>query len=440
MKSAIYVLLLQLQSVSAWLLSKSSRSFYQSTLSATANNNIVLAPSSNDDERFDSYTIGSARVHRYTRQEDSETEYVMWYHGRSKHMAETSTNLPPLSTGRIGRATSKNGLIWIKDTEGSASEDAPDVALGLNKESWWGFDTAHVGLGNVLLPMSTPAVMTEGGVYIKYYFGGSLEETNFSDYLVNPPVTISNATIAGMKMRIGVAVSQDGKSWGRVEGDDPTGACMAPHDKSDPNAKFENVPSNMPEELYCAWPEVVMNWNGRKEQKFLMYYSTMTKDTKEKCIAYAESEDGFRWTKQGLCMRPEKSGLDAGGVARCCVVRDAIYNKGEWLETDSWTMYYEGISPSDNKHRIMVATSQNGKNWKKGGLALDVGQEADSWDVDGVGSPHVLRLDDGSQRMYYTGQGSGGKNAIGVAKLSPTVDTGAWVREQATITFVDIAD
>jgi hypothetical protein len=64
--------------------------------------------------------------------------------------AATTSTLPPLSTGRIGRATSKNGLIWEKQLTGSFSEDAPDVNLGLNKESWWGFDTAHVGLGNVV--------------------------------------------------------------------------------------------------------------------------------------------------------------------------------------------------------------------------------------------------------------------------------------------------
>ncbi len=45
------------------------------------------------------------------------------------------------------------------------------------------------------------------------------------------------------------------------------------------------------------------------------------------------------------------------------------------------------------------------------------------------------RMDDGSQRMYYTGQGPNGSTAIGVAKLP--VSTSEWVREQASIVFAD---
>jgi len=105
----------------------------------------------------------------------------MWYHGRSAAFesgeedhgdddeaarGSSVVSKPPLSTGRIGRATSRNGLHWKKDRTGSGSEDFDGVSLGTNKESWWGFDTCHVGLGNVLLPMSTPAVLTDGGVYL----------------------------------------------------------------------------------------------------------------------------------------------------------------------------------------------------------------------------------------------------------------------------------
>ena len=35
-----------------------------------------------------------------------------------------------------------------------------------------------------------------------------------------------------------VSLPTDGLTWGRVEGDDPTGAIMAPYDKSDPNQKW----------------------------------------------------------------------------------------------------------------------------------------------------------------------------------------------------------
>lgn len=362
-------------------------------------NNVVLEPSA-DEAAFDSFKVGGARIHRYSRSDDpvadGETEYVMWYHGRSKVMAnDKESNIPPLSTGRIGRATSKNGLIWKKDTQGSASEDAPDVSLGLNKESWWGFDTAHVGLGNVLLPMSTPAVLTEGGVYIMYYMGGNFEEALVSECTEKElPESLKDAKIQGMNMKIGVAVSQDGTTWGRVEGDDPSGACVFPYRKNDPNLSSDySGPKDMPEELYCAWPEVTVNIGGKEEENFIMYYSTMTADDKQKSIGTAVSSDGFRWTKRGICLTPDAGTLDDGGCARCCVVRNAKYDEDvmSWEQAPGFTMYFEGVSTKDNKHRILKATSKDGFKWEKKGLLLDVSGDEDAWDHGGVGSPHVLR-------------------------------------------------
>ena len=336
----------------------------------------------------------------------NDAEYIMWYHGRSKTL-DAENNLPPLSTGRIGRATSRNGLIWNKISEGSASEDAPDVSLGRNNESWWGFDTAHVGLGQVLLPMTTPAVISEGGVYLMYYMGGSFEDTPVKDYLTNAPESATaNTNIKGMKMKIGVALSQDGASWGRVEGDDASGACIAPYDASDPNMKSvalqrndDDSLLNLEEELYCAWPEVAVKIAPEGEEKmnlgkerpsFFMYYSTMRKADKQKCIALAVSTDGFRWMKRGNVLTPDDNTLDAGGCARCNVIQKAIYNDdtNAWSTTDGWVMFYEGVSNEDKKHRILMAESEDGRKWTKCGVAFEVGE---AWDCEGVGSPHVIR-------------------------------------------------
>jgi hypothetical protein len=378
-----------------------SREESSSSSSSKTNSNVVLTPG-NDPNAFDSFKIGSPRVHRYAREtaSDCTTEYVMWYHGRSQTMHNTNRGqrLPPLSTGRIGRATSRNGLVWEKDKTGSVSEDAPDVSLGLNQESWWGFDVSHVGLGNVLLPMSTPAIMTEGGVYLMFYHGGNFEETPVADYMEDTmqeklPRHLLQATMQGMKMRIGVAVSQDGITWGRVEGDDPTGACVVPYDRSDPNS-LENAPDHLEEELYCAWPEVAVVTKGEPSSSspFIMYYSTMLKGSKKKCIGYAMSQDGFRWEKKGICLRPEDDdGLDVAGVARCCVVKDALFDEDRqtWEELTAWKMYFEGVA-KDGKHRIMVAESRDGIVWRKCGLALDVGAEG-AFDCAGAGTPNVVR-------------------------------------------------
>jgi hypothetical protein len=373
--------------------------------------NVVLSPSTHQEDAFDNFKVGNCRVHRYSSDKVSgsnidlstTTEYVMWYHGRDRTLHNhdgggSSNRLPPLSTGRIGRATSRNGLAWEKDITGSASEDMSGVSLGLNSESWWSFDTQHVGLGSVLLPLSTPAVLSADGVYLMYYMGGNGEETLMSNYLDDTdleklPDNMKDAVLRGMKMKIGVAISQDGITWGRVEGDDPSGACMVPYSKTDPNQNRNNQNTDIPEELYCAWPEVVVNTSPRTNgESFVMYYSTMTKDDKQKVIAYAVSEDGFRWFKRGVCLAPSNDD-DGKGCARCFVEQDAVFDEDtmQWSQVENaWTMYYEGVSTIDNKHRIFVAKSTDGMTWKKMGMALDVGT-ASSWDCKGVGSPHCIR-------------------------------------------------
>lgn len=49
--------------------------------------------------------------------------------------------------------------------------------------------------------------------------------------------------------------------------------------------------------------------------------------------------------------------------------------------------------------------------------------------------PTIVRLDDGTMRMYYTGQGEGGSTAIGVAKVMAGESAVSWVREQAEFSF-----
>lgn len=425
--------------------------------STTNNNNgsrgdyNVVFRTSDQSTSFDSLKLGTPRVHRYSDPNSpglDDTEYIMWYHGRDPTLSngEDGKNLPPLSTGRIGRATSRNGLIWERDEVGSVDADKVGVSLGLNTESWWGFDTAHVGLGQVLLPMTGPAIRSEGGVYIMYYMGGSYEETQIGMYLDDEKRSLvsEDAMIQGMKLKIGAAISQDGVTWGRVEGDDPSGACVVPYDSSDVNVADIRMKSGIPEELYCGWPEVVVNpvseteekaaSNNKERNNFFMYYSTMLKDSKEKAIGYATSENGFAWTKQGIVLQPTPGTLDGAGCARCNVVRKATLNQeGFWEEDENgWIMFYEGVSSEDGKHRILAAESNDLENWKKLGLVLDVGESNESWDAKGVGSPHVIRLDDGFFRMYYTGESEDGETAIGVAK---TLDLSNWVREQAELTF-----
>lgn len=142
---------------------------------------------------------------------------------------------------------------------------------------------------------------------------------------------------------------------------------------------------------------------------------------------------GFAWSKRGIALRPSGP-LDGAGCARCNVIRKAKLNEeGIWEEDkNGWIMFYEGVSSEDGKHRILAAESNDLKTWNKLGLVVDVGESDGAWDCQGVGSPHVIRLDDGYFRMYYTGEGSNGDTAIGVMKSS---DLKTWEREQAEVTF-----
>lgn len=258
----------------AWAPSKISSSYLPSSRQTSTSShtthlyqsssdyNVVFRPSS-DNDSFDSLKIGTARVHRYSDPSNSidDSEYIMWYHARDATLNSPDKSLPLLSTGRIGRATSRNGLIWERDEVGSVDADKTGVSLGLNTDSWWGFDTAHVGLGQVLMPMVSPSIRSQGGVYVMYYMGGSFEETPIATYLEEDKkdrVPI-DATIKGMKLKIGAAISQDGTTWGRVEGSDPSGACMVPYDTSDVNMQDIAIAKDekgrlldIPEELYCV--------------------------------------------------------------------------------------------------------------------------------------------------------------------------------------------
>ena len=183
---------------------------------------------------------------------------------------------------------------------------------------------------------------------------------------------------------------------------------------------------------------------------FYMYYSTMYKDSREKALAVAVSNNGFAFSKAGAVrfVGGIDDTLDGGGRARCNVVRRATHNEndGLWEEMEgnnSWMMFYEGVSIEDGRHRILAAESDDLRTWRKLGLALDVGGRRragggdgegggggggeDAWDSRGVGSPHVIRLDDGYFRMYYTGEGADGRTAIGVAR---SADMRVWQREK----------
>ena len=88
-------------------------------------------------------SLGMPRVARYMRDDDS-ARYVMWFQARDDSINE---EVVPLSTGRVFRAESFDGRSW----RALAGDEMNGAAILSTSEDWWTFDTAHVGLGDVLL-------------------------------------------------------------------------------------------------------------------------------------------------------------------------------------------------------------------------------------------------------------------------------------------------
>ena len=80
----------------------------------------------------------------------------MWFQGRDE---EIEDEVVSLSTGRIYKASSPDGLKWTLE----AGPGTRQASLDVNEEEWWGFDTAHVGLGDVLLNYSDKVSEWVGG-------------------------------------------------------------------------------------------------------------------------------------------------------------------------------------------------------------------------------------------------------------------------------------
>ena len=127
-------------------------------------------------------------------------EWLLWFHGRDDKF---SNDIVKLSTGRIFFATTKDGINnWKMDP------DNPILNPSKEAGDWFYFDSEHVGLGDVIKPCmkAQSKFATQDGVYLMYIFGGNNEVQ-----LLNNDIKMK-----GMKMEIGVAVSQDGSHWSRV--------------------------------------------------------------------------------------------------------------------------------------------------------------------------------------------------------------------------------
>ena len=173
------------------------------------------------------HTLGGPRVAKV------DGAYTLFYHYRPLEDRD-NPELPPLSTGRIGRATSPDGLEWEVQHDG-LGEGGSSVSKA---EDWFQHDCGHVGCGAGL----------SGDAWFLYTYGGSNAPMALRDLGVD-----RDGEVYGMDMKLGVCVSQDGIKFGRFEGDEADGSLLGPP----PANSWER--RNAP----VAWPAVCEDPGGQ---------------------------------------------------------------------------------------------------------------------------------------------------------------------------------
>lgn len=343
-------------------------------------------------ECWDCIEIGSPVVKRFLS--DDEERWYMWYYGR----AEVNSGL---GSGSIGLAVSSNGMHWERGEQAADSSSGTGMVMTCG-EDWWAFDTKCIRPSEIMI-MSSNKVRASMAVYWLYYTGFCSEEVEFPQDYSFQSTQVANELEFGFgrvfKSLPGLAVSQDGRNWARIEGDHHSGALF------DVGSKGEW------DSLFIASPHVVFHSSG----DLRMYYHSFDPQEGKFGIGIARSRDGIKWVKLGKIMTLGRGSSSEGyfdemGVLNACVVKDKTV--GNYL------MAYEGVA-RDGKRSIGLAVSEDGlKGWRQvSDKPVLMASSEDGWDSRGVGSPCLVQMDGNEDqwRLYYTGLGVEGRTGIGLA-------------------------
>lgn len=321
----------------------------------------------------------------------------MWYHGRSEGDS---------CSGLIGLAISSNGVHWERG--GGPSRSSSDVGSVMNcGKDWWVFDTHGVRPSEMVI-MSSSRVRAPPGVYWLYYTGYSSETAEVTDHsmefcLENPDRCLINDGVNQgecgkwnvLKSLPGLAISQDGRHWARIEGEHHSGALIDVGSEKDWDS------------LFISSPHVVYHENG----DLRMYYHSFDLEKGHFAVGIARSRDGVRWVKLGKVIGGGKTGsFDEFGAMNPCVMRNRI--------DGNYMMAYEGVA-ADGRRSIGMAISPNGlKEWVRlQDEAILEPSDRGCWDDKDVGSPCLVQMDkeENELRLYYRGVGNEGRVGIGMA-------------------------
>ncbi|KAB1994246.1 hypothetical protein ES319_D13G086700v1 [Gossypium barbadense] len=336
---------------------------------------------------WDCTDIGSPVVKRFLS--DEEERWYMWYHGVSTDSQGSDS---------IGLAVSSNGVHWERGK--GAVKSSADVGLVMScGNDWWAFDTQSIRPGEVVI-MSSAKVRASSAVYWLYYTGYSNEKVDISadslGFKVQNPENQSSQTGEVLRSLPGLAISQDGRHWARIEGEHHSGALFDVGSEGDWDS------------LFISSPQVVFHGNG----DLRMYYHSFDVGNGVFSIGMARSRDGMKWIKLGKIMGGGPKGcFDELGAMNPYVVK----NKKD----RNYVMAYEGVG-ADGRRSIGLAMSAEGlKDWRRveDEAVLKLATMEDGWDSKGIGSPCLVEMDGDVDewRLYYRGIGTSGRCGIEMA-------------------------
>ncbi|GIL85766.1 hypothetical protein Vretimale_13208 [Volvox reticuliferus] len=368
---------------------------------------------------WDEAAVGAPVVRCYVG--DNEQRWLMWYSGRrSDSPATAGVDALAPSSGSIGVAVSRDGIRWSRGCdviEGARGEDAAaDVGTVLSpNQDWWTFDTCHLAPGDVQV-LSNSSVSSGVGVYWMFYSGGDFEPVMLPEGFPGSGGSGGGERqpVEGLRLRPGLAMSQDGRNWARIEADHHTGALF---EVGGATEKTEKLIFNGSIQVLAVGP-----------RDMRMYYSAYDTSRRRFVVALATSPDGFKWIQRGVVFDPaaiagagaasddEDDGgaaFDALGPAALSVVRD--------IDNRQFLMFYEAVA-TDNRRSIGLAVSKDGASWRRYPVpVLEPEPPAgpnDPWDGGDVGSPCGVSMSAGRWRLYYGGRKHSGKGpwqGIGLA-------------------------
>ena len=235
-----------------------------------------------------------------------QCRWFMWYSGRSAGCKDMDDLFP--SSGSVGVAVSSDGVHWQRGAERIAGARGADKAADVGKvlepnKDWWWHDTCHLHAADVqLLANASPGGAS--GVYWMFYSGGSFEEVELPPGLSSAPPPVASFSdegdagvpstsvsgssggatlVEGLRTRPGLAFSQDGRNWARIEAGHHTGAL------------FDVGEAGQWDELFVGAPQVVAA--GPRDMR--MFYHSWDPRRRKYLVGLATSPDGFSWEKQG---------------------------------------------------------------------------------------------------------------------------------------------